>query len=74
MAETEEIARAAAKAVKITYKNIQKPILTIKDALEKDPARIVSEFPPMFGMATEAVRMGDLKGNFISIFEINANQ
>ncbi len=38
VAESADVARRAAAAVKITYKNRKKPILTIKEAIQ-DPGR-----------------------------------
>jgi len=47
VAENPGLARQAAAAVKVTYKNLKKPVLTIKEAL-KDPARVKNKisFPP----------------------------
>ena len=48
MAESADLARRAALAVKISYKNRVKPVLTIKEAIQ-DPARIrkATEIPPL---------------------------
>ena len=48
VAESADLARRAALAVKISYKNSEKPVLTIKEAIQ-DPARIrkATEIPPL---------------------------
>lgn len=40
VAESQEIALEAAKMVQITYKNQEKPILTIKEALAQPPQKL----------------------------------
>ncbi len=42
VAETPESARAAAAAVRVTYKNERAPVLTIRDALQ-EPGRVTTE-------------------------------
>ncbi len=60
MARTHRQALEAAKLVKVTYKEYQKPVLTIKEAL-KDPKRI--KIHNAFG-SREVVNVGNVEGNF----------
>ena len=48
VAESADLARRAALAVKISYKNREKPVLTIKEAIQ-EPTRIrkATEIPPL---------------------------
>jgi hypothetical protein len=45
----------AAKAVRITYKNAQKPILSIKEALELTPEKVK--------MGKKTFKSGNIQGN-----------
>ena len=47
LANSSEEAHRAARAVKVTYKDKQKPILTIQEALEKTPGHIMKDKKPI---------------------------
>lgn len=55
--------RKAAKAVKITYKNIKQPIFTIREAFEKEPERVSSEMIEFFGQKPAPAIIGDVEGD-----------
>lgn len=65
MAETESIAKKASQLVKITYKNINEPILTIRQAIEKDPARVTNNLFPFMGHPVGPNTVGDIEGSYI---------
>ena len=48
LADTPELALKAAKAVKVSYKNLKPVVTNIRDAM-KDENRVVNEFPDFFG-------------------------
>jgi len=56
------VSRKVAKAVKITYKNIKEPILSIRGALSKEPQRVSSELVELFGHKPTPLVIGDVEG------------
>jgi hypothetical protein len=65
VAETECIAKKAAQLVKITYKNIKEPILSIKQAMEKDPERVTNKLFPFMGHPVGPNVVGDVEGTLL---------
>lgn len=63
VARTQKQAIEAAKLVRVTYKNHQKPVLTIKDAL-KDSTRIQKH---SISGSRQVVNVGDVEGVFLFI-------
>lgn len=62
VAETECIAKKGAQLVKITYKNMKEPILSIKQAMENDPTRVTDKLFPFMGHPVGPNTVGDVEG------------
>jgi len=54
--------------VKITYKNIKEPILSIQEAFLKEPERVSNQFVEVFGHKTLPLVVGDVEGIKLLIF------
>lgn len=64
VANTRDQAINAAKLVKVSYKNLQKPVLTIKEAL-KDPKRV--KVHAVSG-SRKVINVGNVEGTLQSFF------
>ena len=73
VAESVEIARKAVKKVKVVYKNIRKPIVTLREAI-KDPERLTDKV-----MLGDPLSIGDIDpfdkeaGNIIPYYYSTCN-